>query len=168
MREAGGGDHLSVGVAMPDGSQSMPISAPGLLYKRKVELDMPRSMDLAPCAAQGEQCDFSSGAGSILLGWDAIPAVHTVATDGVRCHAFGSGVGGDQYVHVATDRICSGLSAGEREESAPGHSAATPQTRMCGRLQEECNERGVHLCHGQTRPAHVRDVRHDGRRRGCR
>ena len=143
MREAGGSDHLSVGVAMPDGSQSMPISAPGLLYKRKVELDMPRSMDLAPCAAQGEQCDFSSKAlVQFSLGWDAIPAVYTVATDGVRCHAFGSGVGGEQYVHVATDRICAGLSAGAREESAPGHLGGdATDEEVVDDCKRKCNER---------------------------
>ena len=32
MREGRGGDHLAVGVAMPDGTESMPISVPGLLY----------------------------------------------------------------------------------------------------------------------------------------
>ena len=143
MMEGWADDHLSVGVVMPDGSESMPISVPGLLYKRRIELPMPRSMDLAPCAAEGEWCDFSSKAlVQFSIGWDAVPAVYTVATDGVRCHAFGSGVGGEQYVHVATDRICAGSSAEGREESAPGHLGgdATDED-VVDDCKRKCNER---------------------------
>eukprot|EP01046_Picozoa_sp_COSAG06_P105393 COSAG06_NODE_51624_length_311_cov_0.471698_2_plen_67_part_01 len=64
-------------------------------------------MELAPCASEGELCEFPNMAlVRYSLGWPTVPSVYAVETDGVTCRAFGSGIGGEEDVNVASDLLC--------------------------------------------------------------
>ena len=143
FQEGGGGDNLAIGVIKPDLTESMPIEVQGHLYKSRVDVTSPRSMELLPCAAEGEQCEFSGmSVVKYSIGWEAVPPLYSVETDGVRCSAFGAGIGGDAYVHVATDRICAGTTAGEEIPSEPDHlgSEATDE-EVLDDCRRKCDER---------------------------
>ena len=121
FQEGGGGDNLAIGVVKPDQRESMPIEVTGHLFKQKIVQSQPRAMKMTPCAMEGEECTFHNMAVvRYSLGWDSVPPIYTVEENGVTCQAFGSGVGGDEYVEVATERICAGQTADKVEEIAPG------------------------------------------------
>jgi hypothetical protein len=129
FQEGGGGDNLAVGVIKPDGVEDRPISVKAAneggaptpqLFTEKVDIASPREMELAPCASEGELCEFPNMAlVRYSLGWPTVPSVYAVETDGVTCRAFGSGIGGEEYVNVASDLLCDGEDKAMVEELAP-------------------------------------------------
>ena len=122
----------------------MPIAVDsGVLFKEKVDVTAPRAMEFTPCAWQGGECEFRNMAVvRYSLGWDSLAPVYTVEENGVTCQAFGSGLGGDEYVHVATDLICAGTTAAGVEEIAPDSLPAdTTAKQAVQACQRKCDVR---------------------------
>eukprot|EP01046_Picozoa_sp_COSAG06_P000498 COSAG06_NODE_14_length_35011_cov_20.984132_1_plen_3931_part_10 len=144
MQEGGGGDNLAVGMLTPtDISNGVtrptePISVPDRVYSQIATVPA-RAMEMEQCALEGQECSFDNMAlVRYSLGWDSVLPMYSVAEGGTTCRPFGT-VGGEEYVHVATDRICADTDeAAQEQEIAPGE---LPDEYTEKEIVEECQSK---------------------------
>ena len=147
-QEGGGGDNLAVGMLTPtdisngDTSPTEPIKVSDRIFSMR-QVTPPRAMEMTPCALEDQECSFSNLAlVRFSLGWDSVPPMYSVAVDGVTCRPFGT-VGGEEYVHVATDRICVDTAQSQKvEEIAPNELPDEyTEKEIVAACQTKCDER---------------------------
>jgi hypothetical protein len=131
-------------VITPDGVGHKPIPAEPFLFTAIPPTINPQSIELTNCASEGEMCEFNSmGAVKYHLGWDSIPSLYSVATNGMMCAAgnFGS-LGGAQYMVVAGNRTCAGPGLGQQVVGGPNWpSAASTNAESKAACEQACTAR---------------------------